>query len=163
MTILRYASKAASDAHFNTPPVQKLIAEFGASDPLAGAPEIFNLNPSVEFQRQISSTPGLINLAHTAYHPGKSVSALEGFKTLVASLEKTEKPITAYTVLLDEKNETIRTVEVYESAEYYDEAHRDASTGFSKAIQENQKQNKANGTGEVGSVKLKVVQGFFGR
>jgi hypothetical protein len=143
--------------------VQKLIAEFGASEPLIGAPEIFNLNPSVEFQRPVTSTPGLISLAHIVYKPGKGVSALEGFKGLVRSLEKTEKSVLAYTALLDEKNETIRTVEVYESAEYYDEVHKDASSSFAKAIKENQTQNKADRTGEMGAVKLRVVQGFFGR
>jgi hypothetical protein len=97
------------------------------------------------------------------YKPGKSSSALEGFKTLVGSLEKTEKSVLAYTALLDEKNETIRTVEVYESADYYDEVHKDASSSFAQAIKENQNQNQADGTGEMGAVKLKVVQGFFGR
>jgi pyruvate kinase len=128
-----------------------------------GAPEIFNLAPSVEFQRPVTATPGLISLAHIVYKPGKGVSALEGFKALVASLEKTEKPVLAYTALLDVENETIRTVEVYESAEYYDEVHKDASSSFAKAIEENQKQNQADRTDEMGAVKLKVVQGFFGR
>lgn len=160
---LRYASKAASDAHFITPPVQKLVTEFGASEPLIEAPEIFNLAPSVGFQRPVTSTPGLISLAHIVFQPGKSASALEGFKALVECLEMKEQPVLAYTAMLDEENDTIRTVEMYESAEYYEEAHKNVSSSFAKAIAETQKQNKANRTGKMGAVKLKVVQGFFRR
>lgn len=130
---------------------------------MIGAPEIFNLATSVEFKRLISSTPGLVSLAHIVYEPGKAVAALEGFKALVGCLEGSEKPVLAYAALLDEENDTIRTVELYESAEYYDEAHKDSSSSFAKAIKENQNQNKAYRTGEMGAVKLKVVQGFFGR
>lgn len=102
-------------------------------------------------------------MAHIAYKPGKAVAALDGFQALVGSLEESEKAVLAYAALLDEEHNTIRTVEVYESAEYYDEVHKDSSLGFAKAIKENQNQNKTDRTGEMGAVKLKVVRGFFGR
>jgi hypothetical protein len=97
-------------------------------------------------------------LAHFGFKSGQAVGALEGWKSLVAYVEKNERPALGYTVLLDEKNETIRTVELYENAKFVEEVHVK-----SEAVKENQKQNGADRTDEKGVVKLKVVQGFFGR
>ncbi|QDS67936.1 hypothetical protein FKW77_008747 [Venturia effusa] len=161
--IEEYADRAASDAHFKTPPVQKLVSEFEASEPLIEAPEIIDLAPSVEFKRPISSTPGVISLAHINFKPGKAVAAIEGFKTLIESLEKHEESVLAYAALLDEEKDSIRTIEMYESAEYYDRVHKGSSSNFAKAIEENPNRTKADRSGEMEVVKLKVIQGFFER
>lgn len=125
---------------------------------MVAAPEIFNLNPSIDFHRPPTSDPELIVLSHCGFKNGKAAAALEGWKSLAADIERNAKPVAGYTVMLDDKNETIRTVEVYESAKSFDEVNVK-----SEGVSANQKQNAADRTGEKGIIKLKAVQGFFGR
>jgi len=156
--IEEYASQAVSDAHLASQPVQKLLKYFETEQPLTGAPEVFNLNPAIDFQRSITSAPELIILAHFEYKPGKSTNALKGWKDFVSYCEKNEPPVLGYTVMQDEKNSTLRTVELYDNATFVSEVH----VG-SEAVKANQEQNGADRTGQKGQAKLKVVQGFFGR
>jgi len=86
-----YADQAASDAHLQTAPVQKLLKHFEAEQPLAGAPEILNLSPSIDFRRPTATaatSSTLLILAHFGYQPGKTVHALEGWRSFVNYCEK---------------------------------------------------------------------------
>jgi quinol monooxygenase YgiN len=160
LRILRYKDRAASDAHFQAPPVQKLVSLITNEGPLIRAPEIFELSPSFDFQRPITdATPGmLLVLAHVGFKAGKTTAALPAFKELISTCERTEPQFYGCTICEDKTNSTVRVVDLFESEKFFDEIH-----AKSEAIAIFQSGNVDLKNGEHSIVKLKIVQGFLGR
>jgi hypothetical protein len=162
LTSYRYASPAANDAHIATPPVQDLIKLFTTGDVLAAAPEV-HISPIIANKRTsapvptIASTPAIV-LAHFGYKPNKLSHALEGWKAVVDYVTKDEYWTRGYTVGADKEGETVRTVEMYESWEFFDKVH-----GKSEAVARNQKHNGRDRTAVHGAVRVRPIDGFLGR
>jgi len=158
-----YADQAALDAHLNAPPVVDLIALFGQPGALAGAPDVYNLTPSIDFARpelrslSLEKKPAVV-MANFGFKASTLSHAVEGWGELIAYSEKTEPQTWGYTVMEDNQSNMLRTVEVYESWEFVKGVHLK-----SQAIKANAEHNGKDRTGEIGAVELKAVDGFFGR
>lgn len=156
----RYKDQAASDSHLQQPPVQKLLKFFADESPLVTAPEVFNLNPSIDFRRPIADPkPGMIFIfAHMGYQPGKLSSAIPILQELISACEKAEPGFYGCTVTADNKKNLVRIVDMFESEKFFEEEH-----AKSEPIARFHQQNTPLASGDFSLVKLKVVQGFLGR
>jgi quinol monooxygenase YgiN len=137
-----------------------LIKYFTEEGPLAGAPEVHNLNPSIDIRRDITSAkPGMIFLfAHMGIKPGKVDEALPVFEELIKAVEKLEPEFWGCTASADKEKNLIRVVDMFESEKFYDEEHTK-----SKPILSFHEKIGPYASGDFGLVKLKVVQGYLGR
>lgn len=149
--IEEYTSEEANASHIAAPPVQELISLFGTADVLDSAPEVYNNNivvqKAVTGDLDISSGTAIV-LAHYEYPPGALSRALEGWKDVVRQIEESENGTRAYTVLATEGVNDVRTVEIYESWDYLQDAHL--------------KDSKVKAHAPKSSVRLRCVHGFFG-
>lgn len=131
------------------------------SDAIVTPPEIHVLPPALSYQRAgltNSDQAELIILAYFGYQQGLTRKALEGWRGIVDNCEANEPPVLAYAVMEDVEHNTIRTAEVYASAEFAGTTHL-----RSEAVKFNQEQNGMDRDGRKGVVKLKPVAGFLGR
>ncbi|KAF2119293.1 hypothetical protein BDV96DRAFT_342530 [Lophiotrema nucula] len=157
----QYKDQAASDAHLQTPPVQKLLKFFTDEEPLIAPPEVNNLNPSVDFRRPniTDPHPGMIFLfAHMGYQPGKLSTALPLLQDLISASAQAEPGFWGCTASVDKEKNLIRVVDMFESDKFYESEHVK-----SDAIAKFHEKNSPLSNGEGSLVKLTVVQGFLGR
>ena len=131
-----------------------------APENLAAPPQFHALPAAFSFARESQPiTPEtLVILATFGYKAGRTTNALEGWKGIVQNCEENEKPVLAYAVLEDKEDNMIRTVQVYENAEFVGGDHL-----TSEAVKKNQEQNGADRDGRMSIVKLKVIAGFLSR
>jgi len=124
--IEEYADQSAMDKHMACQPVAELLKIFSTEPTLfSDAPAIYGLpnklSPSVSFTRpSLAKLPDpLIIFANFGYKAGMAPQAVLGWKDVVAHAEKSEEGTLTYTVIADEEKSWIRTVEAYESVDFF--------------------------------------------
>lgn len=146
-----------------SPAVAALLQTFTSDASLfSGEASIYGLpsplSPSTTFTQPCIaslSDPFLI-FANVGYKAGQTALAVPGWKALVASAEEKESGTLSYTVLADTEKEWIRTVEAYESKEFFDSVHVK-----SEAVEAIQRQDAEKRTGEKEVHRLRVVAGYL--
>ncbi|KAK4683571.1 hypothetical protein P7C73_g6670, partial [Tremellales sp. Uapishka_1] len=158
-TIEEYADQAAKNAHHeHVSETTDILAKDTDTSLFASPPIVFALPSAVSFTRaSVAQTADpFVILANFGYQPNTTVSAVAGWRDLVASAEASEGDTLSYTVLADEEAGFIRTVEAYASQELLYGVHVK-----SDAIAANQQQNGDWRTGAKEVHRLKIVAGFL--
>jgi quinol monooxygenase YgiN len=123
----RYADQAAVDAHLASDAVQELIKLFTTDASLFAAPtNVYTTETAFSFSRPESNkaTSPYIVFATLDYQPGTRKGAFNGWQRVTAESQSNEPGTLAYAILKDKDQEnTIRTVEVYESDKYLWDVH----------------------------------------
>jgi len=156
-----YASAEWHASHMASTPVRALLEAFKTEKLVSSAPETHSITPSYAYQRPGHVWPTAathIVLANFWYHKGYAPYSLAGWKEYMDYCYAEEAPALAYAILGDSENDVVRTVQVFENAEYVRDVHIK-----SQALKKNQTQNSSYRTGQKEIVKLRVVQGFMGR
>ncbi|KAF2501248.1 hypothetical protein BU16DRAFT_522240 [Lophium mytilinum] len=125
--IEEYADQATVDAHLASDAVQELIKTFTTETSLFAAPtKVYTTETAFSFTRPESnkaSNPYIV-FATLDYKDGTRAGAFDGWKAVTSESQNNEPGTLAYAILKDKDQEnTIRTVEVYESEKYLWDVH----------------------------------------
>ncbi|PGH27154.1 hypothetical protein AJ80_01110 [Polytolypa hystricis UAMH7299] len=153
-----YANQAVVDAHFLTPPVQRLV-NYLQSDPDILAPLVYTLKPFLSFTRStaLPSDPTIM-YASITYAPGTKRQAVAGWRDVVAATHKHEPGALSYNILEDtEDPDKVNVFEVYASESALWDVH-----ATNPVVVENKQKNGSIRT-NVEHVRLKYVGGFLKR
>ncbi|KAF1974291.1 hypothetical protein BU23DRAFT_531789 [Bimuria novae-zelandiae CBS 107.79] len=160
--IEEYTSKAAFDAHMAAEPVKALVAFLTQDPQYLKAESALNMTESYAFFTRpeiVNATDPWICYASIEYKEGKRAEALEPWKHVTSEMEKNEADTLNYSILKDNDHaETIRTLEIYASEEYFKEVHVP-----SQAVQENMKNYGNEIRASIKHVFLKYRGGFMDR
>lgn len=158
----RYTSRAAFDAHMAIDPVQDIVGWITANpNNIDGEATITMSESYASFTRPevLRATDPWICYASIEYKEGKRAEALEPWKNVTSETEKNEAETLSYSILKDSGHpETIKTIEVYASQEYFKEVHVPSS-----AVQENAKKYGNEIRLSLKHVFLKYQSGYLGR
>ncbi|KAJ4357515.1 uncharacterized protein N0V89_002091 [Didymosphaeria variabile] len=157
-----YTSQAAFDAHLAVEPVKDMVAWLTANPKnIDGEATVTVSENYSSFTRPeiLKATDPWICYASIEYKEGKRSEALEPWKHVTSETEKNEAETLSYSILKDTGHpETIKTIEVYASQEYFKEVHVP-----SKAVQENAKNYGDEIRVSLKHAFLKYQTGFLGR
>ncbi|OAG10740.1 uncharacterized protein CC84DRAFT_1203097 [Paraphaeosphaeria sporulosa] len=157
-----YTSRAAFDAHMSIDPVKDMVGW------LTSNPQNIDGEATVTISENYASftRPEVLKVADPwicyasiEYKEGKRAEALEPWKHVTSETEKNETETLSYSILKDTGHpETIKTIEVYPSQEYFKEVHVP-----SEAVQENAKKYGNEIRLSLAHVFLRYQAGFLGR
>jgi quinol monooxygenase YgiN len=158
----RYTGRAAFDAHMAIEPVKDMIAWMTTNtENINGEATVTMSENYTSFTRPevLKATDPWMCYASIEYKEGKRAEALEPWKHVASETEKNEAETLSYSILKDTGHpDTVKTIEVYASQEYFKEVHVP-----SKAVQDNVSQYGNEIRVCVKHAFLKYQTGFLGR